>query len=779
MLRSAALGALSLASILVIGAAQPLAAQEIDCDPGDTEVRRLTFQGNRTFSAARLAAQIATTPSGTLYRYARFIGSRHCLDPVHLPLDSVRLLRFYQDRGFYDVAVGLDTTPIATRVIGVHFRIDEGAPTLIDSLELSGLEGLPDSARIRRGLPLALGQRFDKEALGSALAYITRSLRNSGYPYADVFRGYDISYDRHAASVQITVVPGTRARLGTIDIIADSDVDGESQQIGDPVVRRLLGFQPGDLYSEQKLIDARRYLFQTGAYRHVEVGLVQDSSGQGGDSLVTVQVVLHEGALRDVRVGLGWGTLDCVRAQATITDRNFIGGARQLELTTRLSKIGVGHPLDGAEGLCTGTVERDLYSDTLNYRLSATLRQPGLFGLGPRNIPSLTGYSEQRSEYLAYFRSVPIGGVASLTRDLGPGLILGLSYQLEYGRTEAQPAIYCALFNLCGPDERARVREKQPLAIASVTFSRDRAPSASGGGSSLRLDLRHASEAILSDETLQFNTVVGDARRFWNVGSGVELAVRLYGGAVVGNNISLTGGTDGLIRNVSQYVPPQERLYAGGPNSVRGFRFNELGPVAYVVDTFTIVAGGNGETYYRADSTYYRADSTIARTDWRAVPTGGNTLIVANLEARLPSPILRDLLRYALFVDAGRVWNRNRSTADAGSFKDIRITPGAGIRVASPVGPIRVDVGFNPYDRPAGIAYNAFRGADPGGVAPLYCVSPGNTRPIVEGDNPGDPPKQLEVVNLVSRPCGQTFVPSQPSSWLKRLTFNFSIGPAF
>lgn len=770
--RGAAIGALRFACFLLLAAARPVIAQEIDCDPGDTEVRRLTFAGNRTFSDSRLAAQIATTPSGTLYRYARFIGTRHCLDPVHLPLDSIRLLRFYQDRGFYDAAVDLDTTKVGDHAIAVHFRISEGQPMRIDTLTVSGLEGLPDSARIRRGLPIARGQRFDKAALGTALSYITTSLRNSGYPDADVFRGYDTYYDQHVASVQLTVVPGVRARVGGIRILVNGDTTGSTQRIHDPVIRRLLGFDTGDLYSAQKLVDARRYLFQTGAYRHVEIGLAGDSVRPAGDSLVTVQILLHEGPMRDIRVGLGWGTLDCIRAQGTATNRNFLGGARQLELNTRLSKIGIGYPLDGAKGLCTQTVRDDFYSDTLNYRVSATLRQPGLFGLGPRNIPSLTGYSEQRSEYRAYFRSVPIGGVAALTRDLGPGLSVGLAYQLEYGRTEAQPAIYCALFNLCGAAERARVREKQPLAVASIGFARDRTPSGQSGGSSIRLDLRHASKTILSDPTLQFNTLIGDARRYWNVGSGVEIAARFYGGAVVGNRISLGGGPDGLVRNVSDYVPPQERLYAGGPNSVRGFRFNELGPVVYVVDRFREDTATNGEIYYHADS-------TVVKGDWRAVPTGGNTLMVANLEARLPSPFLSDLLRYAVFVDAGRVWNRDRTSTVAGGFRELRITPGGGIRIASPVGPIRVDVGYNPYERPAGVAYNAFRGADENKVAPLYCVSPDNTRPVVPGDQPGDPKKQREIVDGQARPCSPTFVPSQPTSWLKRLTFNFSIGPAF
>jgi outer membrane protein assembly complex protein YaeT len=766
MARGATIGALRFACLLLLVAARPILAQEIDCDPGDTEVRRLTFSGNRTFSDSRLAAQIATTPSGTLYRYARFIGARHCLDPVHLPLDSIRLLRFYQDRGFYDATVDLDTTTVGDHAIAVRFRISEGQPMRIDTLTVSGLEGLPDSARIRRGLPIARGQRFDKEALATALSYITTSLRNSGYPDADVFRGYDTYYDQHIASVQLTVAPGVRARVGGVRILVNGDTTGSTQRIADPVIRRLLGFEPGDLYSAQKLVDARRYLFQTGAYRHVEIGIAGDTARAPGDSLVIVQVVVHEGPMRDIRVGVGWGTLDCIRAQGTATDRNFFGGARQLELSTRLSKIGTGYPLNGAKGLCTQTVRNDSYSDTLNYRLSTTLRQPGLFGLGPRNIPSLTGYSEQRSEYRAYFRSVPIGGVAALTRDLGPGLSLGLAYQLEYGRTEASPAIYCALFNLCGAAERARVREKQPLAVASIGFSRDRTASSEAGGSSIRIDLRHASKSILSDPTLQFNTLIGDARRYWDAGSGVEIAARFYGGAVIGNRISFGGGSDGLVRNVSDYVPPQERLYAGGPNSVRGFRFNELGPVVYVVERFDTVIVGS-EKYYRA------TDSTVGGA-WRAVPTGGNTLMVANLEARLPSPFLSDLLRYAIFVDAGRVWNRDRTSTVAGGFRQMRITPGGGIRVASPVGPIRVDVGYNPYKRPPGVAYHAYRGSDPRNIAPLYCVSPDNTRLVVPGDVPGDPDKQGEA-----RPCAPTFVPLQPTNWLKRLTFNFSIGPAF
>ena len=764
-MRLRAVGAWRLAVIpLLLVAARSLSAQEIECDPGDLEVRRLTFVGNRTFDHAELAAGIVTTPSSALYRYLRVLGPRRCLDPRQLPLDSIRLRVFYRNRGFYETKVGLDTATVGDSAIAVTFTIDEGPPVIIDSLRVTGLDGVADSAQIVRGLPIAVGQRYDLDAISAAVAYLRASLQNSGYPNADVLRNAGTVFETRTGYVELEASPGRRAHIGEIRVRIDGT---ERQGFTDPVIRRLLGVQVGDLYSAQRLLDARRFLHQTGAFRHVGVTVVSDSTANGfGDSLVVVQVQVIEGTLRDIRVGLGWGTLDCVRTQATVSDRNFFGAARQLELTARISKIGVGHPLDGAKDLCTPEVQDDIYSDTLNYRVSATVRQPALFGLGPRNVPSVTAYSERRSEYGAYLRSVPLGGVATISRELLPGLTGAFSYQLEYGRTEAEPAVYCALFNICGSEERQRVRESERLAVASVTVSRDRQTAFTGG--SWRIDFRHASDAILSDPKLEFNTLLGDARYFWRFNNDVEIAARINAGVVLGNRLSLEELT------VSDYVPPQERLYAGGPNSVRGFSFNQLGPIAYVVDTFAVVTEG-ANTYYRAlpgDTVVSDPNAPVVK-DHRPVPTGGNTLIVANLEARLPSPFLRRLLRYAVFVDAGEVCNFElRQIKGACTLKNVFVTPGAGVRIASPVGALRVDIAYNGYSLTEGVAYNTFEGDLSAGIAaPLYCVSPRNTRPV----NPTAPPTQDETVGE----CPASWRPPQPRRFFDRLTFQFSIGEAF
>jgi outer membrane protein assembly factor BamA len=53
-------------------------------------------------------------------------------------------------------------------------------------------------------------------------------------------------------------------------------------------------------------------------------------------------------------------------------------------------------------------------------------------------------------------------------------------------------------------------------------------------------------------------------------------------------------------------------------------------------------------------------------------------------------------------VDAGGVWQLGIDDAPPSAF---RVTPGFGIRIATPLGPARLDVGFNPYKRESGALY--------------------------------------------------------------------------
>jgi outer membrane protein insertion porin family/translocation and assembly module TamA len=577
---------------------------------------------------------------------------------------------------------------------------------------------------------------YDKIRLQAAIDSSVDRLQNNGYAYAgEPLRDISVDTSDHATA-ELTFIPGRAARIGQIAFDIEPNTPGAAPLIDSSTVRQLLSFKTGDLYRRRDLLLTQRDLYGMETYRRVNVELLPDSL-QPSDTALAVAVRLGEGTMRSTRVGLGWATLDCARTQARYTDRDFLGGARRLELTARLSHI----------TLCPGAVRSDTaFSAKLNYYTSATLRLPTLFG--PRYIPSLTLFSERTSEYRSYIRYTPIGGAIQVTRDLQPrnlraGLPLTLGYQIEYGRTEAGEAVFCQLFSRCEAVLIKRLKENSSLQVVSATLVRDRTnnPLEPTRGSQARLDFRAGFTAVDTGAATHFNRVFAEVSAYQGLGHGSVIAARLQAGTVL-EGWSLAGATS--------FVPPQERLYAGGPNSVRGYSQNLLGPVVYIVDSstvHTVDAGGVPTRVVNKDSAVVRFYS----------PTGGNSLLVGNLELRTPAPFLSDMLQFVAFADAGIVWNRPKETFRLG---DVRVTPGIGMRVNSPVGPFRVDVAYNRYQFPAGAA---------------YVVDAGNNR--------------VECVRLSSQPLGRPIVadescpaefsPPQRNSFFNRLTFNFSIGQAF
>lgn len=742
---------LAAGALLSLSLPVALGAQDLACDPGEPEVRRLRFVGNRAFGDDELSLAVATTASDWLRRSTRRLGERRCLDREELPRDSLRLTIFYKRHGYYRAQVRYEVRPSGERAVEMRFIIEEREPVILTSFVVEGLDSVPNAAAITRDLPLREGDAFDRFALDTVALLVERRLRNSGYPQAQILQSFSVDTAALSGSASITAATGPRARIARIEVTVDTS--RQEQQIPDRVVRRLLGFGPGALYRDRSLIAAQRTLYQSEAYQHVEVRLAPDSVHPSDDSVV-VLVNLREGQMRAARVGAGWASLDCFRAQGQFTHYNFLRRAQRLELNARISKLGVGYPFAGAEWACTQDARNDEFSDTVNYYAGATFRQPRLLGF--RYVPTVTVFSERRSEFQAYLRETPIGGVASATRDAGIRTPVSFSYSLERGRTRAQPALFCAVFNICTSRDRDQVQNLQRLAVASAEIARDRSDNTLNPtrGWTARLQARHASRFIGSDPDLAFNKLTGDASWYHPLGDNI-FAARLRLGAVLGSQISLAGARS--------FIPPQERLYAGGATTVRGFRQSELGPTAYIVDRFIVERDAGLDSFYVADT----SQREVART----VPIGGNSLVVGNLEYRMRSPFFPEIVQLVAFTDFGEVWNRGREGLD---FRQLKWTPGAGIRVFTLVGAIRVDIGYNPYDKPPGAAYYEGPIDAATGIAPFYCVSPGN-RLAVEPDpaGPTAPPVQSPGT------CPSTFSPVAETSFFRRLNFNFSIGQAF
>ncbi|HYC51339.1 MAG TPA: BamA/TamA family outer membrane protein [Gemmatimonadaceae bacterium] len=760
-------GAFRAATIALVaiaaGAMTPalLEAQDLSCERGDMEVRDLDFRGNSALDDDDLALRIAITPSSRARRLFHLpIGEKRCLDRRELANDIARLKEYYRQRGFYSTQVDTAVQNISNDAVRVTFLIDEGRPTLLRTYNVTGLDTVAEGSDIIRRLRLRVGEPFDLRLFAADIDSIVSRLRNAGYYRASQIQGHDLDTTATGyADAFITVLPGKRARFGSPRFSIEP-APGRGVQIDSSVVRRVLGIVPGTMYSDRAIVEAQRNLFQLGTYRHVEVAPLPESEQDEGDTVVVLAVRLTEDYMKQLDSEIGWATLDCVRARLQYTDRNLFGTARRLEISAQATKIGYGAPLasDWSRNVCTlGNstplkLDDEVLGQLLNYYLGFALRQPRL--LGTRWVPTLSLYSERRREYRAFLRTTYVGSDFSAMRDVGDRMPLRLGYTFEYGKTEASDAAYCALFNRCDPTSRENLKQALPLGVASATFSRSRLddPLNPRRGTFVRWQARTSASPLLgTSESLFFNKGTGDLTWYAPVNSRSVAMIRLRGGVVLGRRLDFS--------DANLFIPPQERLYAGGPTSVRGFQQNELGAAVYIARanevTEQIDSSGPERIYH------FEADPDDAGNinPERAVPLGGSALFVANVEYRLRDPFfLPDLLQYTFFLDGGDV--------GVGKLSRIKWTPGFGLRALTPVGPVQVNVGYNGYRREPGELYH-----NPD-VNSLACATPGNQQRYRR-----NAAQQLELIPP-DRGCPD-FSPPRRKYWYQRLTFTFSIGPDF
>lgn len=666
------------------------AAGQADAGPGQSErlvVRQLDFRGNESVTDLALANSIATTTSSWFARsgLVRWIGlgEKRYFNERDFQADVVRLQVFYRISGFPDVAV--DTLVRRTEEgVFVTFDITEGRPIRVDSLTIAGTDSLPETVRRRllTDLPLRTGDVFNRALMRASADSITRRLRDRGFPSADVYTSFESRAADRTATVTLQVVPGTRARISEITVQGNRRTDSST-------IVALMTARPGRRYSEGDIFQSQRNLYSSDLFRYATINIDSAKFEPGSDS-VPLTVVVAESKPQRYTGQIGYGTNDCFRANAGWTGRGLVGGGgRVVDLTARVSKVGVGRPTDWGlrqSVLCEQLAEDSIGSSKLNYNVTASWRRPAF--LSPNNAITLQAYVERRSEFKVYLRE-EIGANISLTRETPRRrLPLALTYNLNYGSTQASRASFCAFLQACEPATVAQLTEKQRLATltATGTIPRVNNPLDPTSGRNLILQTTIASKYLGSSPQLQFFRAGGEAAWYVPVGRGSVVSWRLRAGTVVAPLVDLGAGEP------TRYVPPEQRFYGGGSNDVRGFRRGELGPVSYVVS----------QDYYQAVIDSFGTTDRLDSDSILVSPSGGNSQLLGSVELRVPSPFFRERLRLAVFVDAGSVWERGEP--ELGPFQ-LRVTPGVGLRVSTPLGPARLDVAYNPYRLQSGNLY--------------------------------------------------------------------------
>ena len=442
-------------------------------------------------------------------------------------------------------------------------------------------------------------------------------------------------------------------------MIVDHIIIVGNRRISTRTIERELLLREGEPLGYSALVESRARLFALGMFRRAQI----EPLGHGGEARRDVLVEVEESPPTELGFGGGLEGGSYVvtgdngvaaerfevapRGFFQIGRRNLWGKNRRIDLFTRLAvrrrdppAVAVPAPLP-PEGPPVDPLE-EFGSRFYEYRVLGQFREPKAFD-SPADVV-VTGLVEQarRSSFNFDRREVRVEAGFRLSRVYSA---IGLySFQRtrlfdERFTPDAPPPLIDRLF----PEVR--------LSKVSASLIRDLRddPLDPSTGTMMIVDGEIAARAIGSE--VGFVQTYMQGFYYHRLPSQRRVVVAL--GARVGLAHGFVRALDGVI---VQDLPASERFFAGGDTTVRGFTLDRLG------DERTITTSG--------------------------FPTGGNSVVVLNSELRVA---VVGPLQATGFVDAGNVFPR----ASDLEFTDLRPTAGFGVMYRSPVGPIRVDLGFN------------------------------------------------------------------------------------
>lgn len=673
--RAAALGAL-VACVYGAGCSVRSRAAELYPEVAEysgREIDKVVFVGPGPFDTDTLR-QIVETQSS----HCDLLGLPICIpftgigretrrvDVATVVQDAARLAIFYRRSGYFGTVVDPEVEPVVegdeAGKVAVRFGIRIGEPVYLDTLTISGTEGVVDPDSMLRILPLEPGELFNLVEFDRSADTLLTTMLRRGYAYAKVLRNYDVVMDGDYAVADLTAIPGPR-------VVVDSIVVQGADHLGRDATLRQLAFREGSVLRADELIRSQRNLYTIELVQFASVDLAPDSlqAVPGDSSRATVLVQLAEAPVHAVEASVGFGTVECLRTQARWVSRSFPSGAQRLAVTGSVSKLGLAGSTDvGFGGLCRA-FEGDPFKNDLDYRLAADFTRPYLFG--PSNQLVVAAHVDRQSEP-GVFQRESRGGQVAVTRRIGLRDALTGAVEVERGRTDAATAVFCLALQVCRPTEAEAATQWRWRNRFKSAYVRDRTERvvSPSSGSLLRLTADWATPLLVSD--VDFVRTAAEGAVYRSLRPGWVAAGFLRLGNIFGSSIEVG----------DEFLPPEDRFYAGGANSVRGFGRNEMGPGAWVISEEALLEGRKN-------------------TASEFIPAGGTSVAVASAELRFPSPFLPRFVRLAAFVDAGVVDTTSVWTI---SPSDLDVTPGVGLRLQTPVGPIRFDVAYNPNSLPKG-----------------------------------------------------------------------------
>jgi len=618
-----------------------------------TVVYRVVREKKHKVESVRLAGN-AALPSSQLMPHIA-VQKAHWLSHGKFSDQLVRssvnnLTAVYKSEGFSVVRVA---SKVSNRSgdISISFIVTEGPRDIVNSLAIEGAQTVPESQFAPGGLELAAGQPYSQQRVEHDRARIIANYLRAGY-LNSTFRetANEVSKkEPHRINVVYNIYEGPKVYAA--DVISLGRVHTQQRLID----RDLASIKPEQPLTETELLTAGSKLYDhTGVFDWAEVDPRREITTQTTEDVLAK---VHEAKRNDITYGLGFevinrggsipsGTVALPNLPPVGLPSNFSTSQKTFygpRGTFQYTRNNVGGKGD--------SISLTAFAGRLDQRGAAYYIVPDFFWSPWKATTSISGEKDEENPIFSSREEV---ATTQIQRDLGNAgkneLFLRYSFsKVDLTRVEIPDLVPAA-------DQHVR------LSTLAANITRD-----------TRDSPMDEHRGVLDSIEMDFNnTKLGSSVDFAKVIGQAAWYKQAFHHIVWAESLRV-----GLAQPYSNSrVPLSEEFFTGGGNSLRGFPLDGAGPQRQIP-----VSNGGGSTTSCSppDCSYIR------------VPSGGNEMLLINSEARIPLPFKKGL-GIAVFYDGGNVFP-NIGFHDFTSLYSNNV--GLGLRYATPVGPIRVDIGRN------------------------------------------------------------------------------------
>ena len=562
-------------------------------------VKEINFTGNEQVSARQLRSAMKQQR----WWWLSFITDDGTYNPDDVATDREALRHAYLDRGYLDIEVSeLTVRPAGKKSLAIDVLITEGKLYHVGTVGLVGVTRFPEKdllavMRLRTGA-LAAVTNFDRDAQIIRDYYGAR-----GYIRTGVDVNINTDTNRHTADIVFAV------REGQLSYIRNIRIRGNTRT-KDKVIRRELTVNPGEIYNEVRVRTSQNRLRNMGYFKFVDIEPLSTAKTNEYDLAVDVE----EDRTGQFMVGAGFSSIDNLTGFAELSQGNF-------------DLFGWPYFTGGGQKL------------KLRVQAGSTMRDVDISFVEPYFLDRRLSFGVDLYQHDSFYYSTEYN-----QKDTGGKLTLGQPVDLWFSRLNYIYAldafnIYDIVTN-ASPliQAEAGARLKSSFTLELVHDSRDKVfVPTSGNRTTFSAQL---AGGPLGGDTDEYG-FQGRAAQYFPVW--FDHVIQLRGQMAFVDSY-----------NGSDHVPLFDRLFLGGPYTLRAFKYRNVGPT-------------DGTPNYE--------------------PVGGLSMAFASAEYTIP---IVEKVRIAGFSDVGMVW----SDPFYVTLHHLNSDWGLGIRLDFPGFPIQLDYAF-------------------------------------------------------------------------------------